>query len=116
MKKETGRKGEDKAALYLIEQGYIIVQRNYRCRWGEVDIICRKGSQLVFVEVRVKTSSRFGEPEESITDRKIAKIRKTAFEYMTENPAVKFRSFRFDFIGITGSGDSMKLNHIEGAF
>lgn len=116
MKKEAGQQNEDKAALYLIEKGYVIVKRNYRCRWGEVDIICRQGSQLVFVEVRSKTSNRYGEPEESITDRKIAKIRKTAFEYMAENREVRFGTFRFDFIGITGTGPAMKINHIEGAF
>jgi len=67
MKKELGDRGEDIAAKYLQQQGYRIVQRNYRSRYGEVDIICAQQGILVFVEVKTRTSNAFGFPEESIT-------------------------------------------------
>ena len=72
MRKETGRRGEELAALYLSRLGFEIVERNYRCRWGEIDIICRRGNLMVFVEVRSKSTERFGTPEETINRTKVS--------------------------------------------
>ena len=80
MKKETGRRGEDLAASYLSRLGFEIVERNYRSRWGEIDIICRRGNLMVFVEVRSKSTERFGSPEETVNRTKVSRIRKTAME------------------------------------
>ncbi|MGE5398428.1 MAG: YraN family protein [Chitinophagales bacterium] len=115
MKKEIGRQGEDLAASFLEARGYRIEQRNYRCRWGEIDLICCKNNILVFVEVRSKKDTSFGTPEESITRNKINKIHKTAFDYL-QNLKGSTRQIRFDFIGIIGTGDDITINHIEGAF
>ena len=62
MKKELGRQGEEKAACYLVEQGYKIIARNYYTRWGELDIICTKGKDIYFVEVKTRTSLKYGYP------------------------------------------------------
>jgi putative endonuclease len=79
---KRGRKGEDEAAAYLARCGYEIVARNYRCPWGEVDIIAREGGTLVFVEVRSRTSLAFGLPEESVDARKRARLRMAARHYL----------------------------------
>ena len=69
-RKTTGAAGEKLAAQFLLRRGYSIIETNYRCREGEVDIIASKEDCVVFIEVRTKRSSAFGSPEESITDRK----------------------------------------------
>ncbi len=66
-RQETGRRGEELARAFLKKRGFSIVETNYRCPEGEIDIICRDGDCLVFAEVRTKTSREFGSPEESIT-------------------------------------------------
>ncbi len=116
MRKETGRRGEDLAASYLSRLGFEILERNYRCRWGEIDIICRRGNLMVFVEVRSKSSELFGTPEESISRTKVSRIRKTALEYLREKMAGKQFKMRFDLIAITFRDGQANVNHIEGAF
>ncbi|MGE5403791.1 MAG: YraN family protein [Candidatus Saccharibacteria bacterium] len=116
MKRETGQRGEELAAVYLQRRGYKIITRNYRSRWGEIDIICRKNGVLIFVEVRSKSGDRFGEPEESITPAKMEKIRKTAFAYLEKESEVSFREIRFDFIAVRGTPEGPRINHIKSAF
>ncbi|MBI2448208.1 YraN family protein [Candidatus Microgenomates bacterium] len=72
--KKIGDWGEEVAAKYLRARGYDIIKRNYRCYFGEIDIIARRGPNLVFVEVKTKTSNRFGLPEEMVDSVKIEKI------------------------------------------
>lgn len=116
MKREIGRRGEDLAAAHLAQLGFEIVERNYRSRWGEIDIICRLGTLLVFVEVRAKTTYRFGTPEESINRVKMSRIRKTAMEYLRNNPAGRPVKLRFDVIAVTFQDHQGSINHIKGAF
>ncbi len=116
MKRTTGQRGEDLAANYLTQRGFVIMERNYRCRWGEIDIICRQGGYLIFVEVRSKTTDRYGTPEESINRAKISRIRKTAMEYLTSHPERKPVKMRFDLIAITFKNKQESINHIKGAF
>ena len=84
-RKRTGALGENAATEHLIKQGYTILQRNYRCPVGEIDIIARDGDSLVFVEVRTKRSRQFGTPEESITPAKKAKLIELAETYLQEH-------------------------------
>lgn len=116
MKREIGRRGEELAAAYLSRLGFEIVERNYRCQWGEIDIICRRGALMVFVEVRSKTNDRFGSPEESINRTKISRIRKTAMDYLRKNLEGKPIKMRFDLIAVNFKDHQGKINHIEGAF
>ncbi len=116
MKRETGHRGEELAAAYLSQLGLEIVERNYRCRWGEIDIICRRGTLVVFVEVRSKTTDRFGTPEESINRTKISRIRRTAMDYLRNNLEGQPVKMRFDVIAVTFQDDKGSINHIEGAF
>ncbi len=92
-RKETGALGEKIAGAFLENNGYRIVDRNYRCKEGEVDIIACQGNTLVFVEVRTKSNRRFGSPEESITSAKSERMRGLAERYIQEHehPATNWR-------------------------
>jgi putative endonuclease len=80
-KRETGILGEKVAGEFLGRNGYQIIETNYRCPGGEIDIIARQRDTLVFIEVRAKTSRRFGIPEESITPIKMERLRTVAAHY-----------------------------------
>ncbi len=80
-RQETGRRGEELARAFLKKRGFSIVETNYRCPEGEIDIICRDGDCLVFAEVRTKTSREFGSPEESITQGKKKRMLAAAYHY-----------------------------------
>jgi putative endonuclease len=94
-----GRYGEEVAARYLEGLGLAIVERNWRCSEGEIDIVARDGSTLVVVEVKTRSSLAFGHPAESITPRKIRRLRYLAFRWLTEH-AVHAPSVRLDAISI----------------
>lgn len=81
-RKETGQFGEDLAAKYLKKKGYELVERNWRTRAGEIDIIAKKNAVIYFVEVRTKSTEEFGSPLESITPRKQAQIKKMALLWL----------------------------------
>ncbi|MFC2070987.1 YraN family protein, partial [Chloroflexota bacterium] len=81
-KRNTGILGEKLAGDLLKKRGYKILEKNYRCPRGEIDIIARHKDTLAFIEVRSKTSLEFGTPEESITPIKKEKIRTTALHYL----------------------------------
>ncbi|NLN87941.1 MAG: YraN family protein [Syntrophomonadaceae bacterium] len=115
MKKELGYKGEDLAVSYLQGQGYNILQRNYRSRSGEIDIICSRRGIIVFVEVKTRTSNIYGSPEESITWRKRDHIRKVALDYLAAGHQ-PFKELRFDVIGIMMEQGIPSINHVEAAF
>ena len=111
-----GRAGEEYAAKYLQKRGFRIVERNFRCKLGELDIVARDGPFLVFTEVRSMTGKAFGSPQESITDKKKKKLRQVAQLY------AKFRNvgdtpMRFDVVAITADsgGNVIKLDHIVNA-
>ncbi len=98
----TGKKGEEIASNYLKECQYEIVATNYRCRFGEIDIIARKNHQLHFIEVKTRKSTSFGHPVESYTYRKQTKIIKTAWTYLSENFVNNSKKpiFQFDLIAL----------------
>jgi len=110
-----GRQGEEIAVNYLQKQGYEILARNFRCRYGELDIICRKNAVIVFVEVKTRRTDLFGSPEEAITRSKIEHIKKVALFYLAENRTSCWET-RFDVITIMMKADRPDINHIEAAF
>ncbi|MEF3304795.1 YraN family protein [Paenibacillus sp. GYB003] len=115
---KLGRQGEDAAAEHLLAQGYRIVERNWRCPTGELDLIAEHGGVTVFVEVRSRRDTgTFGSPEESIDARKRKKVRETAHYYLYRNRSANGPS-RFDVITVTftPSGAFLKLNHLINAF
>jgi putative endonuclease len=108
----TGASAEDAAARYLEERGLKVLARNYRCRFGEIDLIARDGKALVFVEVRYRSSAAFGGAIESITSAKRAKLLKTARHYMAAQN--EFPACRFDAVLL--NGDTGRAEWIRDAF
>ena len=80
-----GQAGEDIARRHLEERGYALREANYRCRWGEVDLVMEHEGAVVFVEVRTKRSTAFGTPEESVTAAKRKRLTATAYTYLQEH-------------------------------
>ena len=80
-KKSLGKKGEEMAEKYLVDQGFRILDRNFQNRYGEIDIVAKDKDTLVFVEVKTRHSERFGKPEEAVTPSKIKKIIKAGQYY-----------------------------------
>ncbi len=103
--REAGRRAEEKAVSYLLKRGFEILERNYSTRFGEIDIVAREGSVLVFVEVK---SRNRGDPELSFTPSKARKLYKTAMIYLASKGLLNL-PIRFDLIAISGSG----LAHYE---
>jgi putative endonuclease len=120
IRQRLGVLGEQLAAEHLIRRGFRIIDRNYRTRWGELDIVAYDGATLAFVEVksrRMRTSDR--DPLESIRWNKRSRIRKMAGRWLVERTERPYaEDLRFDAIGITvdPSGRLMRLEHLEGAF
>jgi putative endonuclease len=98
-KQELGKMGEELACAALKKKGYRIIEKNYRCRHGEIDIVARQKDSLVFIEVRSKMSKSFGLPEESITLQKRQKLISTALEYLNDHRSLP-ENWRIDFVAI----------------
>ncbi len=110
-----GRWGEQRAADYLRRRLFRIVACNYRCRYGEIDLIARRGRTLVFVEVKTRRSHSHGAPQEAVTARKQQQIIATAQHYLTtQQPSMQ--TVRFDVIAVDVDGDKARINHIVDAF
>jgi putative endonuclease len=103
----SGIAAEELAASYLADQGLVIVARNYRCRFGEIDLIARDGDSLVFVEVRLRRNSRFGGAAASIDYAKQRKLVATAQHYLSRNRPIP--RCRFDAILL----DALDARRIE---
>jgi putative endonuclease len=88
--------------VYLKEQGYVILEKNFRCRMGEIDLIAREGSYLVFVEVKYRSNASLGDPLEAVDRRKQATIRKVASWYLMKKGLSDRVPCRFDVVGILG--------------
>lgn len=94
-----GRRGEERAAKFLISKGYTIVEQNYRCRYGEIDIIGRLDSYLVFIEVKTRSNTLFGSPQSSVTTTKQRQIIRSAEFYLQKNKLSETDA-RFDVVAI----------------
>lgn len=113
-----GDAGERAAVEYMKNNGFEIVETNYSSKYGEIDIVARIDEYVVFVEVKSRKSSAFGEPREFVDCRKQAKIKKTAYKYIDERKVLS--PVRFDvceIYHIPGEEYKVKcINYIEGAF
>jgi putative endonuclease len=111
-----GDRGENMAARALRNKGYTIIVRNFRCEMGEIDIIARDGTTLVFVEVKTRVDDSQVSPQEQVNNHKQNQITKAARFYLTRY-GVPQPAARFDVIAIVWpTGRSPQINHIENAF
>lgn len=106
---QLGACGEYIASLFLIEKGYVIVDRNYRSKGGEIDIICSKNNTIFFVEVRT-SRSKFHRAQETLSSLKISRILHTAYQWLAET-SPSYSSVQCDLIAIDISSQSITLSH-----
>jgi putative endonuclease len=114
-RKELGSLGEKVAVEYLKENGFTIIQRNFRSEPGEIDIIASDRDWIIFVEVKARTGKAYGSPQESIDFNKIDRIRKAAIAFLKGNKPGGKKSLRFDAIFIIVNRDKLEniLSHDE---
>ena len=109
-----GKKGETRAKEYLLENGYAIVEKNWRYLKAEIDLIVQKEGFIVFVEVKTRSSINYGDPERFVSDKQQKMIINAAHEYIMKND-IEYEA-RFDIISIIISNKTEDIKHIEGAF
>lgn len=112
---ETGIKGEEIAENFLLTKGYTILHRNWRCGQKEVDIIAKHNGLLIFTEVKTRSNTYFGNPEDAVTEQKQDYLKTAAEEFLYQNP--EYEQIRFDIISIvTKKGKLEEIVHFEDAF
>lgn len=115
--KDIGLLGEDISQSYLKDLGYRILEKNFRCKCGEIDLIAINKGYICFIEVKTRYGSNFGSPAESVTYSKQHKIYKTAQVYILKNNII-YSNFRFDVMEIilNINNNDFLVNHIQDAF
>jgi putative endonuclease len=113
--KRTGKKGEDLAAAYLAEAGFRIIERNYRCFFGEIDIVAEEGETLVFVEVKSRRSDAYGDPLLAVGGRKQKTISRISLHYLAEKH-LRHRPARFDVVAVKLLPAGQRIELIRNAF
>lgn len=107
-RKTLGQKGEEIACRALKKQGYRIIEKNFRCRQGEIDIIAEDKATLCFIEVKARYSQNFGSPEESVTKRKQGKLYAAAAIYLGKM-ITKPQDMRFDIVSVDLKNESARV-------
>ncbi len=113
--RHRGDLGEDAAARYLKNRGLRVLERNWRYRQWELDLICRDGDTLVFVEVKTRRAGTMGIPADGLDFRKQKRLIKAAIQDLTKNYRWD-EPCRFDLAAVIDTGSSMEVEHIENAF
>ncbi|RZS86981.1 putative endonuclease [Motilibacter rhizosphaerae] len=109
-----GRYGEDVAARFLVERGLVVLERNWRCELGEIDIVAREGATLVVCEVKTRRSGRHGSPQEAVTGPKLARLRRLAVRWLLER-GVHPGEVRIDVVAVTrGRTGAASVEHLRG--
>ena len=111
---ELGKKGEQLAVNFLVENSYEIVERNYRFDKSEVDIIAQKDDVLAIIEVKTRSTNDFGNPQDFVKPKQIQRLVKAVNEYVIENDLDV--EVRFDIIAIVKNGNSFEIEHLKDAF
>lgn len=112
---KIGKAGENIAEIYLKKHNYKILNTNYRCKIGEIDIIAKQKDNIIFIEVKTRKDNEYGFPRESVTYYKQRKISKTALMYLQQNDLFHY-NVRFDVIEVWYDNNDMYINHILNAF
>jgi len=115
MRMRTGKRGEELAVAYLAEAGYRIVDRNYRCVFGEIDIVAEEGETLVFIEVKSRRSEAYGDPQLAVGREKQKRISRIAMHYLEEK-RLRHRPARFDVVAVKLLPADHQIELIRNAF
>lgn len=113
-KRQLGADKEEYAANYLIQQGYHILERNYRTRFGEIDIIAKEGEYLCFIEVKFRSGKTYGTGLDAVDYRKQTKIRQVANYYLMKSCYGEWTPCRFDIVAMEGEEIILLRNAFEG--
>ena len=113
---DTGNQAEMTACDFLQQQGLHLLERNYLCKRGEIDLIMRDKQHTVFVEVRFRRSSRFGSSAESVDWRKQTKLLATAEHYLQQHPKAAKGACRFDVVALSADNGQQHIDWIKDAF
>lgn len=116
---ELGAFGEEQAAALMEKEGYQILERNFRCRFGEVDLIARRGEILAFVEVKLRKNAAYGAAREFVTVSKQRRLRMTASWYLSGRGWAQMLQPRFDVVEVyapEGVNGPVQLSYLENAF
>jgi putative endonuclease len=113
---EAGRNAEQKALIYLQAQGLQLVERNYRCRGGEIDLVMRDTKQLVMVEVRYRRSTSYTSAAASIDQRKQSRLIMAARHYLASHPQFADDPVRFDVVAFDGPALAPAIEWLRNAF
>jgi putative endonuclease len=114
-KKELGKKGEDLALRFLKKKGYQIIETNYACKMGEMDIIAKEKDILAFIEVKTRTSTAFGLPQLAVNPKKQSQMSKVALHFLKEKKLEDARA-RFDVVAILLGPKGAEIELIKDAF
>lgn len=115
-RKEAGDRGEELALRHLEAAGLQLLQRNYRCTLGEIDLIMRDGPILVLIEVRYRRDHKFGGAAASVGAHKQSRLLRAAQHLLQTHKAYRHQRARFDLVAIDGEGNNARLNWIKDAF
>lgn len=126
VKDVLGRFGEDLAVACLEHGGLTVIERNWRCDAGEIDVVAREGRTVVFVEVRTRSQPGFGDPAEAVSRAKAIRLRGLALRWLAEHPGRGRDEIRFDVVAVVrrgpggtpapGGAGGAAVRHIRGAF
>ena len=115
-RRALGQWGEDLAVRHLHAQGIEVLDRNWRCREGELDLVAREGRSLVVVEVKTRSGLLYGEPAEAVTRSKARRIRVLATRWLGEQRPPGSWELRFDVISVLRTSGMPEVQHLRGAF
>lgn len=115
-KDALGAYGEQVAVTHLTHVGLDVIERNWRCSWGELDVIAKEGHTLVFCEVKTRSSTAYGVPAEAIDEAKATRIRRLAARWIAER-GIHAEKLRFDVVSVLRpAGRPTEIRHLRGAF
>jgi putative endonuclease len=111
---QLGARGEDLAVAHLEGLGMVVLQRNWRCPQGEIDVVAEDGPDVVVCEVKTRRTAAYGTPAEAVTPAKLARLRRLAAAWVRQQPR-GFRAVRIDVVAVTvPRGGSVSVEHLQG--
>ena len=113
-KRLLGQRGESIAARHLTQRGLVLLDRNWRCEFGEIDLVLRDGQVLVICEVKTRTSTAYGSPLEAVNQAKADRLKRLAFRWLREHDCHP-SDVRVDVVGVlTPPGRAVEVEHVAG--